>query len=94
MWRTPIGSQGRAKEGHQTVESEQQRGGTLNGQIRPLPLGLDPSMGAAFLEGRFQTPPLHEVAHQRFGRLCLVRRQEGLGGPFPCGIAREGPPNR
>lgn len=30
---------------------EEQRCGSLNGEIRPLPLGLDPQMSSAFLEG-------------------------------------------
>src|SRR5260370_21345011 len=51
-------------------------------------------MGAAFVEGRFQTPPLHEVTHHRFGRLWLVGRKEGFGWSFPRRIAREDPPNR
>ncbi len=94
MRRTPIGSQRSAKEGHEAVAPEEQRGRALNGAIRPLALGRDPSLGAALLEGGFQTPALHAIAHQLFGSLRLVGGKPGVGRSFSCWVAREHAANR
>ena len=52
----PIRVQCLPKECDEAVEAKEQRSGALNGQIRPLSLGLQAYMRVAFLEGRFQTP--------------------------------------
>ena len=51
IWRERL-----PKEGHETVETKEQRCRALNGQIRPLALGFQAYMSATFLEGGFQTP--------------------------------------
>lgn len=94
MWGMTIGSQGGPKEGHQTVEPEEEWSRTLNRLIRPLPLGLDPPLGAAFLKGGFQTPALHKITHDFFSRLRLVGGKERFGWARARGVASEDPPNR
>jgi len=55
----PIRVQRLPKEGHQTVETKEQRSRALNGSIRPLALRLDAHMGATLLKSHFQTPAFH-----------------------------------
>jgi hypothetical protein len=50
---------------------------------------LDPQMGAAFLASRFQTPALHERAHDLRGRLGVIGGKPGFGRPLPRGITGE-----
>src|SRR5215469_334778 len=50
-------------------------------------------MSATFLEGRFQTPAFHEVAHDLFDRLRLVGGKEGFGRSLSRWVASEDPPN-
>lgn len=52
----PVWMQCLAKEHHETVKAKQQRGRALNRQVRPLPLGLNAQLSAAFLKGALQTP--------------------------------------
>ncbi len=48
-------------------------------------------MGAAFLEGGFQTPALHKIPHNLVSRLGLVGGKEGFGRSLSCRIAGEDP---
>ena len=58
-WNVPIRMQGLPQEGHETVETKEQRSRALDSSIRPLALCLDPQMGASLLKGHLQTPALH-----------------------------------
>ena len=76
----PSGCNACPKKDHQTVEAKQERGCVLNGQIRPLVLGLDTHMSMPFLKGYFQTPALHEVFDNLFCRLGKVSGKDRFGG--------------
>lgn len=88
-----IGMKRAPKERDQAVETEEHGRRAVNGQVRPLALGLDPQMGPALLESRFQAPAFHERAHDPLRSLRLVRRKERFGWPFPLRITRENPTN-
>src|SRR5260370_30808728 len=90
----PIRVQRLPKEGHQTVEAKEQRSRALNGLIRPLALCLDAQMGAPLLKGHFQTPALHEVANDLFGRLGRVGGKDGFGGTLVLWITNQDPTYR
>src|SRR6266699_1088782 len=90
----PIRVQRLPKEGHQTVEAKEQRSRTLNGSIRPLALGFDAQMGAPFLKGDFQTPALHEVAHDLLCRLGRIGGKDGFGRTLARWITSQHPPDR
>jgi hypothetical protein len=57
-WNFPVGIQRLGQQRHHGVEPQQTGRRALYGTIRPLPLGLEAQMGAAFLEGRFNSTML------------------------------------
>src|SRR6266481_789644 len=79
-WNVPIRMQGLPKEGHETIETKEQRSRALDSSIRPLALCLDTQMGTSLLQGHLQTPALHEIADDLFCRLGRVGGKHGLGG--------------
>src|SRR5947209_937225 len=89
-----LGVQRSPKEGHQTVEAKEQRSRALDGLICPLALRLDAQMGTSLLKRHFQTPALHEVAHDLFYRLGGIGGKDGFGRTLALGITREHPTNR
>src|SRR5258708_12693950 len=80
-----------AKENDQAVETEEHRRSAVNGQGRPLALGLNPQMGPALLESCFQTPTFHKGSHDLLRDLRWVRRKERLWWPFSFGITSHAP---
>src|SRR5579859_2574333 len=87
----PIRMQGLPKEGHETVETKEQRSRALDSSIRPLALCLDTQMGASLLKGHLQTPALHEIADDLFCLLSGVGGKNGLGGTLTQWITSENP---
>jgi len=67
-----IGMERMPKERHEAVQAKQQRRGSLTRQIRPLPLRLNASVGMTFLEGGFQTPPLHDIEDHLLSCLAVI----------------------
>jgi hypothetical protein len=67
MWRECL-----PKEGYETIETKEKRCRALNGQIRPLTLGLQAYMRVAFLEGSFKTPAFHKIEDNLLGCLALI----------------------
>ena len=57
----------------EAVEPEQDRGGPFDGEVGPLPLGLDAEMGAGLLECDFDLPSSHEDTDD------LLRLDSGVG---------------
>ena len=72
---TSIGMKRTPKEHNQAVETEEHGRCAVDGQIRPLALGLDAQIGPALLESRFQAPAFHERAHDLLGGLRLIGRK-------------------
>src|SRR5262245_52089729 len=50
-------------------------------------------MRTAFLESRFQTPALHEIAHDLVGWLRWIGGKQRFGRPLSRWVAGEDPPN-
>ena len=79
------------KEHDQTVETEEHGRRAVNGQVRPLALGLNQEMGPALLESCFQTPTFHKGSHDLLRDLRWVRRKERFWWPFSLWITSEDP---
>src|SRR2546421_7382884 len=90
-WNLSIRMQGLPEEGHETVETKEQRSRALNSPIRPLALCLDAQMGASLLKGHLQSPALHEIADDLFCWLSGVGGKNGLGGTLTQWITSEDP---
>jgi hypothetical protein len=60
------------KERHEAVQATQQRRGSLNRQIRSMPLRLSPSMGTAFLEGSFHALSLHDIEDHLLSGVAVI----------------------
>ncbi len=76
---------------HDGVETQQTGHRALDGTIRPLPLGFEAQMGAAFREGRFTAPALDELLHNRAWPIMGTGRDLSAWRQAACGIAHEHP---
>ena len=79
---------------HQGIQTEQCRRGAQNGQIGPLPLGLDTEMLADLLKGRLNPPTEHEAAEDRHGFEIEIGAKKRLGVARAGWIADQDPANR
>src|SRR5262245_26375686 len=91
--KAPRWSERMPTERHQTVASQEQWRRALHCQVRPVSLRLQTQMRAAFLEGRFQAPALHEVSNNLLRWLGGIGRKQGFGRSFSPRVAGEHPPN-
>jgi len=71
-----------SKESDQTGESKQAWRRPLNSRIGPLALGLHSQMCATLLKRDFSTPAFHEIGHDGYAGLGLIRREVGSCIPF------------
>jgi hypothetical protein len=83
--------QGVPKEGNEAEQAKEERGGSLNRQIGPWPLGLDASIRPAFFERRLQTPPLHEIEDNFLSGLAWIGRKQRFGRASAVRITRQYP---
>ena len=80
-----------SENGDERKEAQEGRGGTQNGQIRPLTLRLYTQMGTNLMKGHFDRPT-HDKPLQDLNRVSvLIGTQYGLGGKTALWITNEHP---
>ena len=82
------------EEGDQGKEAEQSRGGTEDGEIGPLALGLDAEVRAGLLKGDLELPAQHEPLHDLAGRHGQFGAEERLRVTLAVRITDQHPAQR
>ena len=81
-------------EGRQGIHAQQHGRGAQDGQVGPLPLGLNAVVGAAFLEGDLDLPAPDEPPQDVDGVGDNIGAEEGLGFKVAGRIADQHPADR